>query len=137
MHQIEMYRHRRGGPPQLESEERPWGRWSVLSQGPGYKAKLIEVAPGHRLSLQYHNYRTEHWVVVSGRARVVIGNQSQELGVLQSALIPERTVHRICNPFAEMLHIIEVQRGERLLEEDIVRLEDDYQRAKAPGRAVP
>ncbi len=113
----------------LPSEVRPWGGWSVLNEGAGYKVKLIAVSPGHRLSLQYHDFRSEHWVVVAGKARVVIGDQTHELSILQSADIPVGTVHRIENPFAETLIIVEVQEGVKLLEDDIVRLEDDYQRA--------
>lgn len=135
MEQIEMedFVVRRTGAP--DGEIRPWGRWEVLHEGDGYKVKMIEVAPGHRLSLQYHHYRTEHWVVVQGRARIVVGNQNQELGILQSVMIPERTIHRIENPFRETLRIIEVQHGDRLEEEDIVRLEDDYHRAQFAARA--
>jgi poly-beta-1,6-N-acetyl-D-glucosamine synthase len=114
----------------LPSEIRPWGAWSVLNEGEGYKVKLIAVTPGHRLSLQYHHHRSEHWVVVAGRARVVIGDETRELNILQSADIPVGTVHRIENPYSETLIIVEVQEGEELLEEDIVRLEDDYQRAQ-------
>ncbi len=117
----------------LESETRPWGKWSVLNEGPAYKVKLLEVNPGHRLSLQYHQHRAEHWLVVSGKARVVVANQVHELGVLQAAVIPERTIHRIENPMSEMLRIIEVQLGNKLLEEDIVRLEDDYERELCNG----
>jgi len=114
----------------LPSEVRPWGGWSVLDEGKGYKVKLIAVTPGHRLSLQYHHHRSEHWVVVAGKARVVIGDQTRELSILQSADIPVGTVHRIENPYEETLIIVEVQEGTELLEDDIVRLEDDYQRAQ-------
>lgn len=116
-------------------EERPWGRWKILDEGPGYKIKLIEVSPAHRLSLQYHHFRTEHWVVLSGRARIVIGDKYQDLELLQSVVIPEGVVHRIENPFSTPLQIVEVQRGERLLEEDIVRLDDDYDRVDRLERA--
>ena len=111
--------------------ERPWGRWTVLREGTGYKVKLIEVWPGHRLSLQYHHHRTEHWVVVSGQARVVLGEEVLELEPLESLVIPGRAVHRLENPYSQPLMIVEVQKGELLSEEDIVRLEDDYQRADA------
>jgi len=114
----------------LPSEVRPWGGWSVLNEGEGYKVKLIAVTPGHRLSLQYHHHRSEHWVVVAGKARVVIGDQTRELSVLQTADIPVGTVHRIENPYAETLIIVEIQEGTKLIEDDIVRLEDDYQRAQ-------
>ncbi|MES2606326.1 MAG: phosphomannose isomerase type II C-terminal cupin domain [Pseudomonadota bacterium] len=119
----------------VQQEQRPWGSWKILDEGPGYKIKLIEVSPSHRLSLQYHHFRTEHWVVLSGRARIVIGDKYQDLDMLQSVIIPEGVVHRIENPFKEPLQIVEVQRGERLLEEDIVRLDDDYDRADRIARA--
>jgi mannose-6-phosphate isomerase len=109
--------------------ERPWGTWTVLREGTGYKVKLIEVWPGHRLSLQSHQYRSEHWVVVLGNARVVNGDQVLELSALESTVIPVETVHRLENPGSHPLVIVEVQTGEILSEEDIIRLEDDYQRA--------
>ena len=115
----------------MQAAERPWGSWAVLREGVGYKVKLIEVSPGHRLSLQLHRHRSEHWVVVSGRARVVISNQVLELLPFASAVIPVGAVHRLENPWQDPLVVVEVQRGEVLSEEDIVRLEDDYQRADA------
>ena len=130
MHQYERKQSNTEKQSSLPSEVRPWGGWSVLNEGAGYKVKLIAVSPGHRLSLQYHHHRAEHWVVVAGRARVVIGEQTRELCILQSADIPAGTVHRIENPYAETLIIVEVQEGSKLLEDDIVRLEDDYQRAQ-------
>ncbi len=115
----------------LETADRPWGRWTVLTEGGGYKVKLIEVWPGHRLSLQFHHHRSEHWVVVSGRARVVIGDRTVEATPLESMVIPVGAVHRLENPGADPLVVVEVQQGEILSEEDIVRLEDDYHRADA------
>lgn len=114
-----------------QAAERPWGRWTVLTEGVGYQVKLIEVSPGHRLSLQLHRHRSEHWVVVSGRARVVIGDRVVELTPLESMVIPVGAVHRLENPGADPLVVVEVQQGEVLGEEDIVRLEDDYHRADA------
>jgi mannose-6-phosphate isomerase-like protein (cupin superfamily) len=113
--------------PTQHHETRPWGNWTVLAEGPGFKVKLVEVQPSQRLSLHYHNHRSEHWVVVAGKARVVIGEKRYDMHLMQSVLIPARTVHRIENPYSEMLQIVEVQRGDRLDEEDVVRLEDDYQ----------
>ena len=110
--------------------ERPWGRWTVLNEAMGYKVKLIEVWPGHRLSLQFHHHRTEHWVVVSGRARVVVGEKVLELAPLESTVIPLGALHRLENPWSHPLIMIEVQKGELLTEEDIVRVEDDYARAR-------
>lgn len=117
----------------LETADRPWGRWTVLTEGAGYKVKLIEVRPGHRLSLQFHHHRSEHWVVVSGRARVVIGDRTAEATPLESMVIPVGSVHRLENPGADPLVVVEVQQGEILSEEDIVRLEDDYHRVKPLG----
>ena len=111
-----------------ETAERPWGTWTVLKEGKGYKVKLIEVRPGHRLSLQFHHHRSEHWVVVSGEARVTVGDQVLDLAPLESTVIPVRAVHRLENPRSEPLMILELQKGEILAEEDIVRLEDDYAR---------
>lgn len=112
---------------------RPWGSWTVLAEGPGFKVKQVKVLPGHRLSLQYHYARSEHWVVVAGKARVVIGQQRYDMHLMQSVLIPARTIHRIENPYEDTLQIIEVQRGDRLDEDDVVRLEDDYQRLHLAG----
>lgn len=118
---------------EIRAAERPWGRWTVLKEGTGYKVKMIEVWPGHRLSLQFHRYRSEHWVIVSGKARVVIGDEVRDLMPFDSAIIPVGAVHRLENPWSEPLIVVEVQKGEILSEEDIVRLEDDYQRV-APDR---
>jgi len=114
-----------------QTSSRPWGTWTVLREGMGYKVKLIEVWSGHRLSLQFHHYRSEHWVVVSGRARVMLDHQVLELAPFESAVVPVGAVHRLENPWSDPLVIVEVQKGEILSEEDIVRLEDDYERADA------
>jgi mannose-6-phosphate isomerase len=97
----------------------------------GYKVKLIEVRPGHRLSLQFHHYRSEHRVVVSGRGRAIIDAKVLELQPGESVVVPLGSVHRLENPWSDSVRIVEVQRGEILSEEDIVRLEDDYHRAEA------
>lgn len=115
-----------------QTAERPWGTWTVLNEGKGYKVKLIEVSPGHRLSLQFHHHRSEHWVVVSGQARIIIGDQVRELSPFESTIIPVGTVHRLENAWSNPLVIVEVQKGEILSEEDIVRLEDDYHRVTPP-----
>ncbi|MGV3591665.1 MAG: phosphomannose isomerase type II C-terminal cupin domain [Gammaproteobacteria bacterium] len=116
-----------------QHETRPWGTWTVLNEGTDYRVRLIGVLPGHRLSLHYHYNRSEHWVVVAGKARIVIGQQRYDMHLMQSVLIPARTIHRIENPYSDMLQIVEVQRGDRLDEDDIVRLEDDYQRLHLAG----
>ncbi|MFH1596440.1 MAG: cupin domain-containing protein [Pseudomonadota bacterium] len=108
--------------------ERPWGRYTVMDEGPGFKVKRIVVNPGKKLSLQMHQHRAEHWVVVSGSARVTIGKDVRLVASNQSVYIPLKTAHRLENPENEPLKIIEVQTGAYLEEDDIIRLDDDYWR---------
>ena len=112
----------------MERDERPWGMYEVLAEGDEYKVKRIEVKPGHRLSLQMHENRTEHWVIVAGDALVTLGDQEFRLRVNQEVLIPIRTKHRVMNPGRLPLVFIEVQCGSYLGEDDITRFEDDYYR---------
>ena len=107
---------------------RPWGTYTVLEEGPRFKIKRIVVKPGASLSLQYHHRRSEHWVVVSGTARIVNGEREIILNADQSAYIPAGTAHRLANPGAVDCVMIEVQSGDYLGEDDIVRLEDNYGR---------
>jgi mannose-1-phosphate guanylyltransferase/mannose-6-phosphate isomerase len=106
--------------------ERPWGRYTVMDEGPGFKVKRIVVDTGKKLSLQVHQRRAEHWVVVSGTAQVTIGQNISLVASNQSVYIPPKTPHRLENPTIEPLQIVEVQTGDYLEEDDIVRLEDDY-----------
>jgi mannose-1-phosphate guanylyltransferase/mannose-6-phosphate isomerase len=108
---------------------RPWGTYTVLEEGPRFKIKRIEVKPGASLSLQYHHRRSEHWVVVSGSARIVNGEREINLAADQSSYIPAGTAHRLANPGAVDCVMIEVQSGDYLGEDDIVRLEDNYGRS--------
>ena len=110
------------------TETRPWGRWTVLGEGDGYKVKRLEVNPGHRLSLQFHHRRSEHWIVVSGTAKVVIGERIEHIQAQESTFVPAGTSHRIENPGPLPLIIIEIQSGPYLGEDDIIRLQDDYGR---------
>lgn len=110
-------------------EMRPWGSFTVLEEGKGYKIKRIEVNPGHRLSLQMHHHRSEHWIVVSGTAKVVCGDEEILLGNNQSTYVPQCTTHRLENPGVIPLVLIEVQNGEYLGEDDIIRYQDDYARS--------
>lgn len=110
------------------TEIRPWGSFTTLEEGKGYKIKRIEVNPGHRLSLQMHHHRSEHWIVVSGTARVVCGDEEKILGSNQSTYVPQCTSHRLENPGVIKLVLIEVQNGQYLGEDDIVRFQDDYSR---------
>jgi mannose-1-phosphate guanylyltransferase / mannose-6-phosphate isomerase len=107
---------------------RPWGTFTVLEEGPGYKIKRIEVYPLGRLSLQYHHHRSEHWVVISGQAQVTSGEEIFILQPNQSTYIPIKTPHRLENPGTTPTIIIEVQNGSYLGEDDIVRMEDIYGR---------
>lgn len=111
---------------------RPWGSYTVLDAGAGYKIKRIRVNPGAKLSLQLHHHRSEHWVVVSGTARVTRGGEVVTLRPNESTFIPMATAHRLENPGLLPLQIIEVQNGEYLGEDDIVRLQDDYGRSGEP-----
>lgn len=111
-----------------EVDERPWGRYEVLEEREGYKVKRLEVKPGARLSLQRHARRAEHWVVVSGTADVVCGERELRLNAGEHIHIPREFNHRLGNSSEEMLTLIEVQLGDYLGEDDIVRLEDDYKR---------
>jgi mannose-1-phosphate guanylyltransferase / mannose-6-phosphate isomerase len=108
---------------------RPWGRYTVLYDAPGFKVKRIEVKPGQKLSLQMHHKRNEHWVVVEGNARVTVGDRVVDLPYNQSMYIPKLVKHRLENATLEPLAIVEVQCGEYLGEDDIVRFSDAYGRA--------
>jgi mannose-6-phosphate isomerase len=115
----------------MEKGERPWGSYTVLEENKNYKIKRIEVSSGHRLSQQMHHHRSEHWIVVSGTAKVTCGENEFIVNVNESTFIPMGKVHRLENPGLIPLIIIEVQSGEYLGEDDIVRFHDDYQRIAA------
>lgn len=119
-------------PEHLEhlTVQRPWGSYTVLEEGRGFKVKRVTVNPGGRLSLQLHHQRSEHWVVIAGTARVTRGEDVFDLRVGQSTAIPVETKHRLENPGQDTLHIIEVQNGPYLGEDDIVRFQDDYGRTQ-------
>ncbi len=107
---------------------RPWGSYTVLEKGPGYKIKRILIKPGSKLSLQVHRHRSEHWVVISGTAKVTKENDVYYIHPHESTYIPISTKHRLENPGLIPLQIIEIQNGEYLEEDDIERLDDDYNR---------
>lgn len=113
----------------LDSEDRPWGSWHVIDVAPGYKIKRIHVKPGARLSLQTHEHRSEHWVVVFGIATCVIDDETFTAGPGHTVDVPLGAKHRLANEGAEELVIVEVQRGGYTGEDDICRHEDDYDRA--------
>ena len=115
--------------PLHRTVHRPWGTYTVLEDGPRFKIKRIEVKPGASLSLQMHHHRSEHWIVVSGMAKVVNGDQELFVNTNESTFIPAAHKHRLENPGVLDLVMIEVQSGEYLGEDDIVRFEDVYGRA--------
>ncbi len=117
----------------MEHGERPWGTYTVLEENRNYKIKRIEVNPGHRLSLQKHHHRSEHWIVVSGTAKVTCGEKELIVNVNESTFIPIGFQHRLENPGVIPLIIIEVQSGEYLGEDDIIRFDDDYLRSGKGG----
>ena len=107
---------------------RPWGYYESVDHGPGFQVKRLMVKPGQKLSLQLHHRRAEHWVVVSGTARVTCGDKVFDLACNQSTYIPVETRHRLENAGSEPLLLVEVQSGDYLGEDDIVRFEDSYNR---------
>ncbi len=114
---------------------RPWGTYTVLEEGPGFKIKRIVVQPRASLSLQLHHHRSEHWIVVSGTAQVTNGDQAFVLKTNESTFIKPGRPHRLVNPGADELVMIEVQSGEYLGEDDIVRFTDAY--GRTPGEKGP
>jgi len=115
-------------PTSPRFDNRPWGSFTVLDEGEGFKVKRLEVLPDKRLSYQYHDHRAEHWVVVKGKARITLDGVESILDEGETVDVPVAAKHRIANGGSERLVLIEIQRGSYLGEDDIVRLEDDFQR---------
>lgn len=113
----------------IERIERPWGWYETVSEAPGNKIKRIRVHPGQQLSLQKHHQRSEHWVVVQGTARITLDERQFDLRQGQACDIAVGQVHRLANLAQEAVEIVEVQFGNYLGEDDIVRLQDEYDRA--------
>jgi len=109
-------------------EERPWGSFTVLDEGQNYKVKRIEVLAGKRLSYQKHSSRSEHWMIVAGRAKVTLDGRETIIVPGGTIDVPIGAAHRIENVDPELLVFIEIQRGAYLGEDDIQRLQDDYGR---------
>jgi mannose-6-phosphate isomerase-like protein (cupin superfamily) len=115
-------------------DQRPWGSFTVLDEARGYKVKRIEVMPHKRLSYQKHSRRAEHWMVVEGKGKVTVDGSERIVEPGETVDVPIGGAHRIENPGDEKLVFIEIQRGDYLGEDDIVRLEDDYGRPTSqPG----
>lgn len=112
----------------MENDKRPWGQYWVLDDRDTHKVKRIEVNPGGRLSYQYHHKRSEVWTIVNGTGRITLDGDIRDYKVGEVAIIPLGVKHRIENPFNELLVFVEVQHGTYFGEEDIVRIEDDYNR---------
>lgn len=120
-------------PSILESEQRPWGAWHIIDADAGYKIKRIHVHPGARLSLQTHEHRSEHWVVIRGTATAHIDGVVTRVAQGASVDVPQGALHRLANEGDEELVIVEVQLGAYTGEDDICRHEDDYGRVVLPG----
>lgn len=112
----------------LEADNRPWGRWEEYLNEPGYRVKRIVVLPGKRLSLQKHAHRREHWVIVQGEGLFTLDTSERRVAVGDALEIPLGAVHRIENDRDGYLVIVETQLG-LCLEDDIIRLEDDFGRS--------
>ena len=112
-----------------DHDTRPWGTWEVLDAEDNFCVKRICVTPGNILSLQLHHFRSEHWIIVKGEAVVTLGDDKIVRKANESVYIPAETKHRIQNDTTEDMEFIEIQTGENLDENDIVRLEDKYGRA--------
>lgn len=115
-------------------EERPWGAFWSLDRGPAHQVKRILVNPKGRLSLQYHHHRAERWVVITGTATITVDDAVMKVQPGGVVMIPKGAVHRLENHTNSSVEIIEVQMGDYLGEDDIVRLDDAYNR---PERDVP
>lgn len=107
---------------------RPWGYYIVTSMGDGFETKIIHVNSGQKLSVQSHNHRSEHWFILSGKANVILNDKEMVLLPGQSIDIPQKAIHSLQNLQKEDLEIVEIQTGDLLSEEDIIRYSDIYGR---------
>lgn len=112
----------------IEAEQRPWGSFYVIHDEKKYKLKRIEVESGQRLSYQYHKKRAETWIIVEGEATVTIEDKIKKYDEGQTVIIPKGAKHRVENTRSDKLIFIEVQTGSYFGEDDIIRLQDDYNR---------
>lgn len=112
----------------MEHDVRPWGQYWVLDDATTHKVKRILVDPDERLSYQYHHHRSEAWTIVAGIGRITLDGVVKDYKVGETVIIPQGMKHRIENPLNSPLIFIEVQHGSYFGEDDIVRIEDDYQR---------
>ena len=112
----------------IEKEERPWGRFFVIHDEPNYKLKRIEVDPGGRLSYQYHHKRSEAWTIIEGVGTITLNDATNDYKPGQTILISQGVKHRVENKTNDIVIFIEVQTGSYFGEDDIVRIDDDYNR---------
>lgn len=112
----------------IESEKRPWGEYFVIHDEQNYKIKRIEVNAGQRLSYQYHKYRAEVWTIIEGEALITLNNKVIKASMGETVIIPLGSKHRIENISDKKIVFIEVQTGSYFGEDDIIRIEDDYNR---------
>lgn len=112
-----------------ETYTRPWGTYRTIEQRANYQIKHIVVNPGKRLSLQYHHKRDEHWTFIKGTGSVRLDDETKSLSVNDSIYIPKLSKHRVTNDTEHPVEFIEIQIGDYLGEDDIVRIEDDFGRA--------
>tara|TARA_Y100001935_G_scaffold253834_1_gene261162 strand:+ start:51 stop:392 length:342 start_codon:yes stop_codon:yes gene_type:complete len=112
----------------MEESNRPWGKYTVIKDESNFKLKIIEVNPGQRLSYQYHNKRSEVWTIVEGNGEVIIDGKKNSLKYGDCIKIDKTSKHRIHNNSDAILKFIEVQTGSYFGEDDIVRIDDDYNR---------
>jgi mannose-6-phosphate isomerase-like protein (cupin superfamily) len=111
----------------LDSDNRPWGRWEEYLNEADYRVKRIIVNPGKRLSLQKHQYRSEHWVIVQGSGQFTLDGEVRSIKTGETLFIPQGAIHRVQNIGHDDLIIVETQLG-LCVEDDIIRLEDDWNR---------
>jgi mannose-6-phosphate isomerase-like protein (cupin superfamily) len=114
----------------LYTEQRPWGSFTVLVDEAHFKAKRLDVSAGKRLSLQSHQRRSEHWIIVTGKAKITVDDSVLNYNQGKHVFVPKNTKHRIENIGDTLLTIVEVQLGEYFGEDDITRYEDDFDRHK-------
>jgi mannose-6-phosphate isomerase len=112
----------------LYKDERPWGEYYVLKDEKNFKVKIIKVNPGQRLSLQYHQKRSESWTIVEGSGIMTLGSKNFEINYGDTVKINKKEKHRVTNNGNSELVFIEVQTGDYFGEDDIIRMEDDYNR---------
>jgi mannose-6-phosphate isomerase-like protein (cupin superfamily) len=115
-------------PEITNGENRPWGNFLVLLDSPNCKVKRIQVLPGQRLSLQLHHKREEHWVVTQGHPTITLGDKDWQAKPGEYIFIKPEQAHRLSNPTDTLVELVEVQMGSYFGEDDIVRLQDDYNR---------